>query len=200
MPSPLDYLTTCEAGARLGIGSRRVLALIHEGRLPATMFGDVWWIHPEHLSSVAHRMPGRPKGKKRAKNRSYTEPSSEMKAFIFARDGLLCQFCGANDPDRSYIIAHLVYNGVACPHNLVVGCQSCNVLQGKELWLPKNFFQITENHPEWREQLLHTADKNFAGEEWGRSRLKMPSSTLIAQGSDLRDLREAHFISISGRE
>jgi excisionase family DNA binding protein len=54
-------ITTAEAASRLGISRRRVLALIHDGRLSAVRFGRDWLIRPAGLAAVAERRPGRPK-------------------------------------------------------------------------------------------------------------------------------------------
>jgi excisionase family DNA binding protein len=55
-------LSSQEAAQRLGISPRRVLALIHAGRLPAVKVGRDWLIDPAVLSALPTRRPGRPKG------------------------------------------------------------------------------------------------------------------------------------------
>ncbi len=59
-------LTTAQAAEKLGISSRRLLVLIHEGRLPAQPFGGTYMIQEKDLKLVKNRKPGRPKkaGKK----------------------------------------------------------------------------------------------------------------------------------------
>ena len=58
----MKKLTVSEAAARLGVSTRRVIALIDEGRgrLPATRFGRVWAIREVDLKLVKERKPGRP--------------------------------------------------------------------------------------------------------------------------------------------
>ncbi len=53
-------LTTPEAAERLGVTPRRVLALIHAGRLPAKQYGRDWIIREQDLEMVVERVPGRP--------------------------------------------------------------------------------------------------------------------------------------------
>ncbi len=74
---PLEpHLNTTEAAARLGVGPRRIVAMIHAwqaagqvagpGRLPATQDEHGHWrIRPENLGQVARRSPqgGRPRKK-----------------------------------------------------------------------------------------------------------------------------------------
>lgn len=62
-----DYLTTTQAGEHLGISRRRVLQLIHNGRLPAVRVGTDFFIKPNDLKLVAVRTPGRPPTKKASK-------------------------------------------------------------------------------------------------------------------------------------
>ena len=54
-------LTTTETAAILGISSRRVLALIKAGQLPARKYGRDWIIEAAALDAVRVRQPGRPK-------------------------------------------------------------------------------------------------------------------------------------------
>jgi excisionase family DNA binding protein len=60
-----EYITTTEAGERLGISRDRVLKLIKAERLPATKVGRDWLIDPADLEKVAIREVGYPKGKPR---------------------------------------------------------------------------------------------------------------------------------------
>jgi excisionase family DNA binding protein len=64
----MEYLTTTDAAAELGISARRVLALIAAGRLPAQKIGTgrraTYYIAPADLKLVKDRKPGRPKGRK----------------------------------------------------------------------------------------------------------------------------------------
>jgi excisionase family DNA binding protein len=57
----MNYITSAQAAARLGITPRRVLALIKSGRLPADRPGLEWLIDPADLAKVADRKPGRPR-------------------------------------------------------------------------------------------------------------------------------------------
>lgn len=56
----MQYLTTTQAAERLGITSRRVVALINAGRLPAARLGRDWMIRERDLDAVRDRKPGRP--------------------------------------------------------------------------------------------------------------------------------------------
>ena len=51
---------TSDAADRLGITRQRVLQLMEGGRLPATMFADVYMIRETDLKLVADRPAGRP--------------------------------------------------------------------------------------------------------------------------------------------
>lgn len=53
-------LTTAQAAEKLGISSRRVLALIQAERLPAEPFGHTYMIREKDLALVRNRKPGRP--------------------------------------------------------------------------------------------------------------------------------------------
>jgi excisionase family DNA binding protein len=53
-------LTTPEVAERLGVSTRRVLALIKDGRLPSQQFGRDHLIKESDLSLVEVRKPGRP--------------------------------------------------------------------------------------------------------------------------------------------
>jgi len=54
-------LTTPEVAERLGISTRRVLALIQSGRLPSQQFGRDHLIKESDLKHVKDRKPGRPR-------------------------------------------------------------------------------------------------------------------------------------------
>ena len=70
-----NLLTTQEVAERLGVSTRRVIALIEAGRLPASRFGKAYAIKEADLGIVAERPAGRPAkdakpgafGKKRTK-------------------------------------------------------------------------------------------------------------------------------------
>lgn len=55
-----ELLTTAQVGEQLGIGKRRVVALISSGRLPAVRYGQNYLIKPSDLDLVRDRPPGRP--------------------------------------------------------------------------------------------------------------------------------------------
>jgi excisionase family DNA binding protein len=55
-----SMLTTPEVAERLGISTRRVLALIHSGRLPSQQFGRDHIVKESDLKLVEDRRPGRP--------------------------------------------------------------------------------------------------------------------------------------------
>jgi excisionase family DNA binding protein len=57
-------LTTPQVADRLGVTVRRVLALIHAGRLPSQQFGRDHVIKESDLALVAERKNGRPSSKK----------------------------------------------------------------------------------------------------------------------------------------
>lgn len=61
-------LTTGEAAKRLGVGVRRVQALIANGDLRATKIGRDWLIDESDLAKVERRPQGYPKGRPRAKS------------------------------------------------------------------------------------------------------------------------------------
>lgn len=54
-------LTTPEVAKRLGISTRRVLALIHAGRLPSQQFGRDHLVKESDLKLVEDRKIGRPR-------------------------------------------------------------------------------------------------------------------------------------------
>jgi len=53
-------LTTPQVAKRLGIGIRRVQALIAAGRLPTVQYGRDHLVKEKDLKLVADRKPGRP--------------------------------------------------------------------------------------------------------------------------------------------
>ena len=57
----MDFLTTKQVAARLGITPRRVQALVTAGRLPAQKIGRDYLIKEADLKLVAIRKVGRPK-------------------------------------------------------------------------------------------------------------------------------------------
>jgi excisionase family DNA binding protein len=54
------YISTTDAAERLGITRQRVLQLIESGRLPASLFANVYMIRESDLKLVEDRPPGRP--------------------------------------------------------------------------------------------------------------------------------------------
>jgi excisionase family DNA binding protein len=54
------YISTTDAADRLGITRQRVLQLIEAGRLPASLFANVYMIRESDLKLVEGRVPGRP--------------------------------------------------------------------------------------------------------------------------------------------
>ncbi len=62
-----NTMTVPEAAERLGVTPRRVLALIHAGRLPAKQYGRDWIIREDDLDIVTERKPGRPPKTQQAK-------------------------------------------------------------------------------------------------------------------------------------
>ncbi len=62
-------LTTPEVAERLGIGVRRVQALIASGRLPSQQFGRDHLVREGDLKLVADRKPGRPSNEPTKKHR-----------------------------------------------------------------------------------------------------------------------------------
>lgn len=54
-------LTTPQVAERLGVTTRRVLALIQAGRLPSQQFGRDHVIKESDIERVLYRKPGRPK-------------------------------------------------------------------------------------------------------------------------------------------
>lgn len=55
------YISTTDAAEKLGITRQRVLQLIESGRLPASLFANVYMIREADLTLVADRPVGRPK-------------------------------------------------------------------------------------------------------------------------------------------
>jgi excisionase family DNA binding protein len=60
------YISTTDAAERLGITRQRVLQLIEKGRLPASLFANVYMIREADLKLVQDRPPGRPPLKPKA--------------------------------------------------------------------------------------------------------------------------------------
>jgi excisionase family DNA binding protein len=63
--SVVKFLTTSQAAAKLKVTTRRVIALIEAGRLPATKFGHAYMIGESDLKLVQNRKTGRPPKKER---------------------------------------------------------------------------------------------------------------------------------------
>jgi excisionase family DNA binding protein len=61
------YISTTDAAGRLGVTRQRVLQLIEAGRLPATLFANVYMIRESDLKLVKDRPAGRPPSAKAAK-------------------------------------------------------------------------------------------------------------------------------------
>ncbi len=60
----MDYMTTTEAAAELGVTRARIRQFIAEGRLPgARKAGRDWLIPRDALEPVRERKPGRPRSK-----------------------------------------------------------------------------------------------------------------------------------------
>lgn len=78
-----EELTTKQAAKILGVSTRRVLQLIHDGRLPAEKHGRDWAIKARDLELVKVRKPGRPKGAK-VQVDSQLEPDKTT-AYLFQR-------------------------------------------------------------------------------------------------------------------
>lgn len=68
-----SMLTTPEVAERLGISTRRVLALIQSGRLPSQQFGRDHLIKESDLKLVEDRKPGRPSKSRIANNKAKSE-------------------------------------------------------------------------------------------------------------------------------
>jgi excisionase family DNA binding protein len=60
------YISVTDTAERLGITRQRVLQLIEAGRLPASLFANVYMIREADLKLVEERTPGRPPGSKKA--------------------------------------------------------------------------------------------------------------------------------------
>jgi excisionase family DNA binding protein len=58
-------ITASEAAEQLGVTRRRVIALIHAGKLPADRLGNNYAIRKADLAKVKDRPPGRPPGSPR---------------------------------------------------------------------------------------------------------------------------------------
>jgi excisionase family DNA binding protein len=70
-------LTTPEVASRLGISTRRVLALIQSGRLPSQQFGRDHLVKESDLKLVEDRKPGRPR---KEQNQEVTKQASKKRA------------------------------------------------------------------------------------------------------------------------
>lgn len=57
----MDFLTTKQVAEKLGVTTRRVQALVTDGRLPAQKIGRDYLILEKDLKLVAERKVGRPK-------------------------------------------------------------------------------------------------------------------------------------------
>jgi len=83
---------------------------------------------------------------------------------VYARDGIMCQYCGRSDRPN-LIIEHVIpaaMDGPARLFNLVVACQSCNSRKRRRVWTPRNLDEITESHPEWKNRVLALTEGNPA--------------------------------------
>jgi excisionase family DNA binding protein len=78
--SAAGYISTTDAADRLGITRQRVLQLIVAGRLPASLFANVYMIREADLKLVEDRSPGRP-----PKAKTSTEKSSGPDGKIVAK-------------------------------------------------------------------------------------------------------------------
>ncbi|HVG20138.1 MAG TPA: helix-turn-helix domain-containing protein [Blastocatellia bacterium] len=63
----MTLLTTKQVAERLGVTTKRIQAMIRDGRLPAEKFGRDYLIKESDLKLVEDRKPGRPS--KQAKKR-----------------------------------------------------------------------------------------------------------------------------------
>ncbi len=54
----MEYITTEEAGKRLGLSRIRIIALINDGRLPAQKVGRDWLIRPVDLALYKRQPKG----------------------------------------------------------------------------------------------------------------------------------------------
>lgn len=75
----MDYLTTKEVAARLGVTIKRVQAMIRDERLPAVKVGRDYLVLEADLSLVADRKPGRPP-KTQAEGQAGAEKNVSRKA------------------------------------------------------------------------------------------------------------------------
>ena len=62
MKRSILYLTTAEAAARLGVGIRRIQAMIKAGQIQTILVGRFHLIHPRELEKpeIVNRKPGKP--------------------------------------------------------------------------------------------------------------------------------------------
>lgn len=77
-------LTTPEVAERLGVTTRRVLALIQAGRLPSQQFGRDHVIKESDLALVSERKSGRPKKQATDSETSKTAKKSKGKSAVEA--------------------------------------------------------------------------------------------------------------------
>lgn len=76
----MEFLSTQQAGERLGIDASGVRRLILNGRLPSTKLGRDHLIRESDLALVAERKPGRPKKADEAETIEATRTSAPVKA------------------------------------------------------------------------------------------------------------------------
>lgn len=89
--------------------------------------------------------------------------SKRVRQEIFERDKGICQYCGDGNAN-SYIVEHIIpafHGGVARHYNLVLACQKCNTTKRRQVWIPKNFEEITSEHPEWKNKIISLSTKDF---------------------------------------
>ncbi len=73
------YISTTDAAAKLGITRQRVLQLIEKGRLPASLFANVYMIREADLKLIETRTPGRPPKSAPAAQKSPTGATNASK-------------------------------------------------------------------------------------------------------------------------
>jgi excisionase family DNA binding protein len=77
-----EELTTKQVAQLLGVSTRRVLQLIHAGRLPAEKHGRDWAIRASDLELVKVRKPGRPQKGAKVQVDAQLDPSKTTVYFI----------------------------------------------------------------------------------------------------------------------
>lgn len=83
-----------------------------------------------------------------------------LRAALFTRDGMVCQYCGTTAA-KQYIMEHVVperRGGVSELYNLVVACDGCNKSKGNEVWIPRDWDTVAADAPEWHAWVLANAD------------------------------------------